>query len=153
MLKYNVGDKARVRKGAGTMKNAVFSGEMRKYEEKIVTIRKVFDGYYGIEEDIESVIGGWCWFDEMLEPIIFTKEDMVIDKHAYRERSGSVYSWTTGNSRYYNNDLTGKTSNEEDIIEVYEINPTPIWKREEIKEMTIEDIEKLTGCKVKIIKG
>lgn len=64
----------------------------------------------------------------------------------------------------YNNDLTSKLFNKADIVTVYakihslvclndvEYNKTALWKREEVKEMTIAEIEKELGYSIKVVK-
>ena len=67
--------------------------------------------------------------------------------------------------RVYNNDLTSRGSDRLDIIEVYgftikgyhahkfEVRDRKLlWKREEVKEMTIEDIQKVLGHKIKVVE-
>lgn len=79
---------------------------------------------------------------------------------------GLGHNWLT--LRDYNKNMLLESDNEYDIMEVYKVtHPYAftdfnyekdkrilLWKREEveIKKMTIEDIEKLVGCKVKIVK-
>lgn len=66
----------------------------------------------------------------------------------------------------YSTDLRSITSSNFDVMEVYtmihvlkDINPNnrvtvdknPIWVREEIKEVTMAEVEERFGCKVKIV--
>lgn len=65
----------------------------------------------------------------------------------------------------YNEDLTFKSGKHHDIMKVekqyhpYDLltinycekDRKLLWEREEVKEMTMSEIEKLVGCKVKII--
>lgn len=65
---------------------------------------------------------------------------------------------------YTRSDLTNTLSKDFDIVKVYTSeaigsftwllqNPGKlIWEREKVKEMTVAEIEKLVGCKVKIVK-
>lgn len=77
---------------------------------------------------------------------------------------GEIHYGTLDN---YSADLRSITNSNFDVMEVYakidvlrDINPNnratvdknPIWVREEIKEVTIAEIEEKFGCKVKIIK-
>lgn len=64
-MKYKVGDKVRVRKDLNIDKRYGFlyvTDEMIK--EKTVTIAYVYDGYYGIKEDV------FMWTDEMFEGLV-----------------------------------------------------------------------------------
>ena len=68
VMKYKVGDKAKVRQDLIANKKYgswVFGERMEEYKEKIVTIASVRSNYYDIEEDN----GTWAWTDEMLEPV------------------------------------------------------------------------------------
>jgi hypothetical protein len=67
--------------------------------------------------------------------------------------------------KMYNEDLFCEVNNDFDIIAVYEVENDghnlidilkgktlkKLWQREEVKEMTVEDIEKVVGHKVKVI--
>ncbi len=67
----------------------------------------------------------------------------------------------------YNEDLLCEVNNDFDIIAVYEVDGygnglidllkgkglKKLWQREETKEMTVADIEKALGCKVKVVGG
>ena len=64
-MKYKVGDKVRVRKDLNIDKRYGFlyvTDEMIK--KKTVTIAYVYDGYYGIKEDV------FMWADEMFEGLV-----------------------------------------------------------------------------------
>ena len=65
IMKFKVGDKVRVRKDLNIDKRYGFlyvTDEMIK--EKAVTIAYVYDGYYGIKEDV------FMWTDEMFEGLV-----------------------------------------------------------------------------------
>ena len=101
-------------------------------------------------------LDGWCdktWFEATSSlPIVewkigFTKADMQIGQH-FKERNGAVCCWTLGHDYYFNDDLTHITTRKFDIIEVYPMETTPIWKRSEPKyrvktELTKEQAEKI----------
>lgn len=75
-MKYKVGDKVRVREDLNIDKGYGFlyaTDEMIK--KKIVTIAYVYDGYYGIKEDV------FMWTDEMFEGLVedeLTAEEAII---------------------------------------------------------------------------
>ena len=78
----------------------------------------------------------------------FTKADMQVGQ-MYKTRNGRICTWHMEDVGYYANDLTWNGNGpQEDIIEVYPLNITPIWKRPEPKyrvktELTKEQAEKL----------
>lgn len=104
---------------------------------------------------------------------IFTK-DMLRDGMVIQNRCGEhrlvingclVGDDVYGNLRTYTEDLCSTTDPSYDVVAVYreiqtleDINSNhrvPLWVRKEntkIKEVTIADIEKKFGCKVKIVK-
>ena len=72
-------------------------------------------------------------------------------------------AWDT--LRDYSNDLTNETASGFDVDEVYGLTKEGmnahmftvsgrklLWKREEVKEMTIEDIQKALGHKIKVVE-
>jgi len=104
---------------------------------------------------------------------MFTKKDLI-DGMVVKTREGvhylvcgDLFIRNTGFLQIdtYNNDLTSKLFNEKDIVAVYnkihsldtlndiEYNKKVLWKREEVKEMTIAEIEKELGYSIKIVKG
>ena len=75
-MKYKVGDKVRVREDLNIDKRYGFlyaTDEMIK--KKTVTIAYVYDGYYGIKEDV------FMWADEMFEGLV---EDELTAEEAIR---------------------------------------------------------------------
>jgi len=67
-LKYNVGDKVRVKSIDWFRKNgiALFNGGMREHYGEVVTIKSVHKDFYRIKEDDWQ----YCWTDEMIECIV-----------------------------------------------------------------------------------
>lgn len=77
----------------------------------------------------------------------FTKADMQIGQ-LYKVSCGGVGTWRESDGARYADDLKANYSNIFDVVEVYPLNLTPIWKREEPKykvktELTKEQAEKL----------
>lgn len=83
-MKYKKGDKVRVRHllamerefGVNSCKcinipNAVFTPSMKQFCRQVVTIKKVYDKFYTIEEDNER----FSWVDEMFEGYAFEYGD------------------------------------------------------------------------------
>lgn len=85
---------------------------------------------------------------ELVKPKSFTKADMQIGQ-IYKTKNGRICTWSMEDTGYYDKNLKWCGSgSQEDIIEVYPLNITPIWKREEPKyrvktELTKEQAEKL----------
>lgn len=134
------------------------------------------DGHYGFGGDASIYV----FYDNELELVYFTKADlkdgMVVEYRKGKRRL--VFNGTfTGIDGYlelsdfnddlmYTADLTLCDSRDYDIVKVYDIkfvgkipdifdihNLELIWERpeEEYKEMTVEEIEKALGCKIKVV--
>lgn len=77
-MKYKVGDKVRVKNDLFVNEqygNGVwFRNDMARYEGQVVTISKVEDDFYNIEEDKCR----WCWIDEMFEDVEEGCSDMTV---------------------------------------------------------------------------
>ena len=115
---------------------------------------------------------------EQKENEMFTKEDLKVgylvkvrdDRFAHLVDTidnGMCLNYENGwdTLRVYNNDLTSQGSDRLDIMEVYgftikgyhahkfEVRDRKLlWKCEEVKEMTIEDIQKALGHKIKVVE-
>ena len=175
-MKFKVGDKVRVRKDLvlnHTYGNYFFVSIMEKFKGKIVTIISVCNNRYEIEEDNKRCY----WTDEMFEPAVtnFTKADLVDgmvveftngkkamlvgDRFIGMDCFSKTNSWS--NTLEQNSD----TSPFKTITKVYkprslflnkyfeDYNLELIWERpkeEPIKEMTVAEIEKELGYKVKM---
>ena len=111
----------------------------------------------------------------------FTLDDLRPGKHVVETRDGKKYLVCIANKqlvgvgnggwialgRYEQNMQCYGDRSDFDVTMVYEIkhayyfskmiadnddNLILVWEREEVKELTMADIEKLVGCKVKIVK-
>jgi hypothetical protein len=80
-MKYKVGDKVRVRSDLVINKRygdgVLFRSDMTRYEGQVVTISRVGDDFYKIEEDSDSF--DWSWTDEMFEKSDYYKNMTVAD--------------------------------------------------------------------------
>ena len=179
-MKFNVGDKVRVKRGLieGVAYGGLYySSCMTKYQGDMATITKItsMDNYL-----IDIDHGFSAWNDKMLEPMSFTKSDLK-DGMVVEQRDGdrlmvlgSRILTGTGYNRLsdFNDELieTRHNNREYDIVKVYKVIDTDtiyrfdrifedrhlelIWERKEepkYKEMTVEEIEKELGYKVKVI--
>lgn len=179
-MKYKVGDRVRVREEEAFKcgNYYYFPQEMRCYMGKIVTIASVWgaSGYieYTIKEDSGNSVWPGALFEGKVDSIM-TKSDLKTGM-IVTTRDGSEY-WvlkdnTTGYDSFvdvnykkcipfhsYSEDFKCYIHPEKsDIIKIEEpefFNPKAsrvlLWEREEIKEVTMEEVEKKFGCKVKIV--
>jgi len=94
----------------------------------------------------------------------------VLLKDFYCEISGHVEFALVRNGGYmlssaYNDDLTATSGNADwDVVKVFNITNAnnvldvsqvglTVWKREPIKEMTVEEIQQALGYKIKVVEG
>ncbi len=135
---------------------------MANYKGKIVTISGFGYNSYQLKEI------GFYWTDEMLEPIKFTKNDfqnldVVIlrngDKLLYTDYGNVFIDVTEENSNEisflndFSKDLKHKEYEQFDIIKVERPSYSTVYERkEEPKEVTMEELQKILGYEVKIIK-
>lgn len=174
-MKFKVGDKVRVRKDLvanETYGAYIFVSIMEKFKGKIVTIIGICNNHYVIDEDNKRCY----WTDEMLEPAVasFTKADlkdgMVVEYRCGDRRMildnkliSDFFGFAFLNS--FTDTLEGIKYDDMTIDKVYkstahtlkeyfeDCNLELIWERpkeEPIKEMTVAEIEKELGYKVKI---
>lgn len=177
-MKYKVGDKVRiVKEKTGDEWNR--AGRMDEWLGKIMTISNV-NGYgYSMEEDegawywYEEMIEGKA---EM------KKSDLIAGKHVVETSEGAKYlifdskegkfmfgiHYGLMDLERYHEDLTRNSADKKyDITKVYELKCpasqysikerceeylTLVWERTELKEMTMAELEKELGYKVKIVK-
>lgn len=177
-MKYKVGQKVRVRKNLVVGRQYgeyCFNIHMVNLRGKILVVSSVLDNGYHVEEPSYFIFS-----DEMLEPAEFTKDDletgMVVE---YRDGCRRVVfgNRLLGKQAYcLLNDfeetlLTKSTSHNMDIMKVYRPRVEQlydiedffefarlelIWERQEepepeAEEMTLAEIEKELGRKIKII--
>ena len=158
-----------------TMKN--FCGRIATIKEILSDGTVILDF-----EDKSANISSWEYSTDMIEPCVYipTFEELVgkvveaRDGRRYlgvkTENEGIIFTgvsgWFAASDR--NENLLSRYGKGLDIMKVYEpkygyyfsevLNSasTLIWERkevEEVKEMTVADVEKLVGCKVKVVKG
>jgi hypothetical protein len=173
-MKFKVGDKVRVRKDLvlnHTYGNYFFVSTMEKFKDKIVTIISVCNNCYEIKEDNKCSY----WTDEMLEPNVvnFTKADLkdgMVVEYQNGEKRMVLGDRLISNHHFaelsnFTDILKNKYLDNMAINRVYSSSGytfsdyfedrllTLIWERpkeEPIKEMTVAEIEKELGYKVKI---
>ena len=170
-MKFKVGDRVEIVKP--------IPKEDEIYKGDIVTIAWVDpqdDNRYTVKEN------GKYWRTcelELVQPKQFTKDDLK-ERYIVKFRNGeeavyvkviNIYNgephgYTLSiikngeslgkfkNIEEYNNDLTNNYNKDYDIISIYKPKYETIWTREEeeIKEMTVAEIEKELGYTIKVIK-
>lgn len=175
-MRHIVGDKVKVRKDlkiCGTYGGYYVTDNMHKMTGKTVTISSVCNDVYEICED-----NGKCyWTDEMFDP---AAKDLIQPGSIVECRSGNKYIYINGlfmhsdgwmfmgngGLKDFSDDLIFLNGDENfDIMRIFEskaralngvfepIYLTSVWERREAKEMTLEEIEKILGYPIKIVKG
>jgi len=164
--KFKVGEKVRVKKELKTNSKLVIQDSMYDFCGKIATITEVRN----ISDDVYERyrIAGCCWAftREMFEKLtielngiqfadIITLRNkqkyVVADNCLYGEDSCYIADCNSLDSENYNDDLTSIEDSNYDIVKI-EREGQVIYEREEIKEMTVEEISKALGYEVKIVK-
>lgn len=164
-MKYKVGDKVRIRSDLKeTMNNAIYgvsvNSEMVKLAGKMVTIDHVNKKIYTIKEY------GFAWTDEMFECIekpsredflkmpVGTKiitdkgKELVYDGECFSDKDDVIMdTMIDGDLNLIYDDMDYGTK----IIEILEPEYRTIWK-EEVKKMTLKEIEKELGYPVEIVE-
>jgi hypothetical protein len=165
MAKFKVGDKVRIIKN----KNPEYIGD-------IVTIKSINPNAPYLTEPHYGVGRVFVMCEDELELVSFTKPNLK-DGMVVETRDGYLYL-VIGNRLHgkllygflndWIDDLTNPASSDLDIVKVYTVadgatdisslfnyrNLTLIWERKEEpkhKEMTVEEIEKELGYKIKVI--
>jgi len=176
-MRFKVGDKVRVKTDLITNREyndgCMCQKEMTALRGKVVTIRGFNSDHtrYLVLEDL----GGWCWTDEMFEPVGFNK-NLLTDGVIVKCRNNDLYIMLgerligpTGWLRVsdYDNDLKIRYSDPEwDIVTIYRpdkpYNIESLFdvgylqliaeRPEEVKEMTLAEVCKELGYNVKIVK-
>lgn len=170
VMKFKVGDKVRIKKPGGYHNNMVAVITKINYES--------ITGNRGYQIHINGFPSpnSFVWIDdelELIENATFTKADLK-DGMVVEIRNGEKYFLCAGTLmsenlytivKRFRNDLTHESYRDIDIMKVYKTsgclfsnvfansNLTLIWERKEepYKEMTVEEIEKQLGHKVKIV--
>lgn len=172
-MKFKVGDKVKVRadlKVDEKYEGIYFVEDMEEFKGKIVTIRSANSEdektIYKIEEDI-----GYEWVESMFELIKFTKKELlempigtkvITDREEYNifVKIADVNFVNDDCYHMYDTDITedleitdsccGTKILRVEKVSLYEV--VYEYHPEEAKEMTVAEIEKILGHKVKIVK-
>ena len=90
-------------------------------------------------------------FEPTLEHLVKNNTEYVIEaRNGYKgtldKDRKHVFAWN-----WIDKDLKGNcNSSINDIMKIYRVEKTPVWQREEAKEMTLAEIEETLGYKVKL---
>lgn len=164
-MKYKVGDKVKIREdlNEGIKCYSSVGRSILEYKGKTAEIIGVNDKAYDL--DIDN--GIYNWNDEMFENYAELNKDTLTDSCIVTLRNGEelVYIREEFYDLSYNyencvldicdfeDDLTNKKCKEWDIVSIkipreYDV----INRKEEAKEMTIEEISEALGYEIKIVK-
>lgn len=178
-MKYKVGDKVKVR--SDLKEDTMYGGQtfvdcMVKYMGKIMTVKQVYGKCYSLEEDGEK----WAWTDEMfeglsksmLEPCMLVKLRNGELAYVVNTKNGLCLlderkNWI--NIQDYDDELYYQVGKNEcfDIMEIYDLTELAhesmkisivdrilLQKRkEEVKKMTVAEIQEALGYKIEIVEG
>ena len=169
MSKYKVGDKVRIKKDLKVEQEyneCGFAPEMAQYCGKILTIKNAQTYACGDRYDLEG-ISHYRWSNDMLETYIVNSLGDLQFGDILTLRNGERYVYTDktiyGERNHYHcnrdivtmsfkENLTRDSSlHEYDIIKV-EREGQVVYEREDVREMTVEEISKALGYEVKVVK-
>lgn len=163
MTKFKVGNQVRVRKDLEVGRSYghnTFINSMKKYLGEILTITKTDCNDYEVKENT------WNWTDEMLENIVTSIHDLEFgdiltlrngeryvyaDEHMYGEKETYIRDRDTLTT-WYDEDLKQNEDNKEQDIMKVERAGQVIYEREDVREMTVEEISRALGYEVKVVK-
>lgn len=162
-----VGDKVLLKNRRGDNWNIL--GQMDHYMGKIVTIKKLHDSSFNIEDDDRDDTVFWSFAYEDIERIAndFKRDDLQFadiitlrNGERYVVAVGSMYGENGYYNRdcdtiwdWYNLDLTqNEDEREEDIVKVERSGKVIYERSEAVREMTVEEISKALGYEVKVVK-
>lgn len=161
----------------------VFSPLMEKYRGHVYTIDEVNNSPFVYTLKGNDDVNRWCFSEDMLKSVEFTKDDlkngMIVEYRNGKRRMvlGSNMIGLDGINQFehYHDDLTvTENITTLDIVKVFDVpnleckitdifkanksRLSLLWEREEevkeeVKEITMDDIEEKFGCKVKIINN
>ena len=180
-MKYKVGDKVRIVSKWKDTYNVNHEGRMDKWLGKIMTIRAIEDNSYRMEEDLGEFHGnGWEWFPEFIDclaPEARNKLDLSNwDVVLFRNGKVGIYNGTLemfilNNDGWVDSDNINNNlichNKDFDIIAIrrpkhkhecrfnaFEQNfGNLIYERKEPEEMTLEEVCRLLGKEIKIVKS
>ena len=163
-MKFKVGEKVRIKYKLEDIKNfkGGFVSDMKELEGKIVTIADMWDGKAVVEENL------WTWDLRAFEKLNIVSKDDLKNGDIVTLRNGDRLVFVGGedfidlsddNDNYLSDicdledDFTHESYEDSDIIKIERpVEYTTVFKREEAKEMTVEEISKALGYEVKVVK-
>ncbi len=168
-MKYKIGDKIRVRKDLkeGREYKIYVSNKMTSYKGQIMTIKAIEDDCYILKEAKRTDgFPEWYWTDDMLENVVLTISDLQFadiltlrngeryvytDNHIYGEGYHYHCDADTVKADFRENLTRDSSFAEYDIMKV-EREGQIIFERQDVREMTVEEISKVLGYEVKVVK-
>ena len=165
-MKFKVGDKVRIKKDLSIDKTYGITvvSSMEKYAGRIMTVSRITNFGYRLKEDNEE----WHWSEDTMEIVTKpTKEELLkmpLGTIIKTDKEGHNIFVKVGENDFCNDDCnhTGAGYINDDlslecfgnkIIEIQEPTYETIYKADdEVKEMTIAEIEKELGYPIKVVK-
>ena len=140
---------------------------MEEFEGKIVTITNVHDDKVRIKEDFHRYVWDLRAFEE-LEGLVINKDDikegdiitlrngdrLLVDADKDLQDLSEENDNSVASLYVYRDDMTHCCGNKDyDIVKVERpVKYSTIFEREEVREMTVEEISKALGYEVKVVK-
>lgn len=161
-----VGDKVLLKNESGYGWNQ--EGKMDKYKGKVVTVSKLHDSNFEIEEDDMQNFTKWKFSYEDIERKVtnFTRDDLEFgdiltlrneeryvyaSEHIYGE--DEYYCFDCDEIGYYHTEkLKHKDDSDYDVVKVERAGQVVYEREEEVKEMTLSQVCEQLGYDVKIVK-
>lgn len=137
-MKYKVGDRVKIKNDFSYSKDYEIrvNKKMEKYTGRIMTVRKIDNNLYKMQEDCKENIDGWYWSEDMIEGLAtFTKSDLKNgDVVTYRNEDKGTYL----GDRLINED--GKS-----VIHINDCNEDLTSKERYYKDLDIIKVERPTS--------
>ena len=165
-MRFYKGKKVRVKNNLRNIEDfrGGFTPSMEEFEGKIVTITNVYDDKVYIKEDIP----GHIWDLRAFEELSFNKGDikegdiitlrngdrLLVDADKDLQDLSEENDNSVASLYVYRNDMIHCCGNKDyDIVKVERpVKYSTIFEREEVREMTVEEISKALGYEVKVVK-
>ena len=163
-MEFKVGEKVRIKYNLEDIKDfkGGFAPGMKRLEGEIVTITDIRDGKAYVEENL------WTWDLRAFEKLNIVSKDDLKNGDIVTLRNGDRLVFVGGegfidlsddNDNYLSDicdledDFTHEHFKDNDIVKIERpVEYTTVFKREEVKEMTVEEISKALGYEVKVVK-
>ena len=163
-MEFKVGEKVRIKYNLEDIKDfkGGFASGMKRLEGEIVTITDILNGKAYVEENL------WTWDLRAFKKLNIVSKDDLKNGDIVTLRNGDRLVFVGGedfidlsddNNNYLSDiydledDLRHDSHEDSDIVKIERpVEYTTVFAREEVKEMTVEEISKALGYEVKVVK-